>query len=211
MPENYNENQRKIWNKIAEDWSRYRKKQFEDYQKFISNKTGRLLDLGCGSGRNFVKKPDLEIYGIDFSIEMLKYAEEKIKKESINAVLVKSETDKIPFVDNFFDSAIFIAALHCIPDSDKRRNSLRELFRVLKPEAEAMIAVWSRNHEKVKKSLKGSKEVIIPWKKDREEYGRYYYIYDKKELEKLLEEAGFEIIDSRENDNIIVIARKPKN
>ena len=202
------ENQEQVWNSIADFWNKYRIKKSFELDAFVENKKGNLLDLCCGSGRNFVKKFGLKIYGVDFSEKMLEYAEDKIKKESINAVLVKSESSQIPFLENFFDSAIFIAALHCIPSEEKREETLKELFRVLKSGSKAMITVWSKNHKKVKKYYKGIKDNLIPWKKEGKVYERYYYIYDKKELEDLLKKVGFKIINSKEKDNVVFIVEK---
>jgi len=197
-------NQKKVWDRISVEWQKYRKKQFLDYNEFIKSKKGKILDLGCGSGRNFIKSGNLQFYGIDFSEEMLKYAEKNAKQKKIKIVLKKAEATKIPFEDNFFDSAIFIAVLHCISTEKKREKSLKELYRVLKPGAEAMITVWSSNHEKIKNKPKESK---ISWTIGGKKYYRYYYIYEKEELEEQLRGAGFEIISSCENKNINVIVR----
>lgn len=79
-----------------------------------------------------------------------------------------------------------------------------ELYRVLKPGVEALIMVWSRNSPRLKHK---PKETFIPWisagvKK------RYTYIYDKKEIEREVREAGFEIVSSEEDRNISLIVRK---
>ena len=66
-------NQEKVWNTIAEKWAEYRKKPVPEVIKFLKNKSGKILDLGCGSGRHFLSGK--KIYGIDFSDKMLKLAE----------------------------------------------------------------------------------------------------------------------------------------
>ena len=97
--------------------------------------------------------------------------------------------------------------MHCIAEEKKRKESLKELFRVLKKNSEALITVWSKNHIKLVNHPKNS---TVSWKKNSEKLQRYYYLYDKKELEDLLESAGFEIIlINDDGKNIIVVARKP--
>lgn len=203
--------QEEIWNIIAELWSKYKKKQYDDLKKFLKNKEGKILDLGCGSGRNFIKNNNIEFYGVDFSKEMLKLAKINAQEKGIDVHLIHSSASKLPFKNNFFNHAIYIAALHCIEKEKDRKDSLKELFRVLKKEGRAMITVWSKNHEKVKKYLEKfpSKNTRIPWKKEGIEYLRYYYIYDKDELEDLVRGIGFKIIESKENNNIILILEKP--
>lgn len=207
------ENQEKIWDRISEPWKTFRVKPLEEVVDFLKDKKGNILDLGCGSGRNFLKI-DGTIYGIDFSKNQIKFAEEYAKKEKINARLFQAEAFDLPFENNFFDAAIFITVLHCIPDSKKREKSLKELFRVMKRKAEALIMVWNKDQEKFRNS---EKEIIIPWKYNGEEHPRYYYLYNKDELVKLLKSIGFEIMRTQNVEkgtgnskrNIIVIVKKP--
>ena len=124
------------------------------------DKEGKILDLGCGSGRNFTKIK-AKTYGVDFSNSMLKFAKAQAKKKKMDVILKKAEANSLPFSDNFFDAAIFIAVLHCIPDERKRKKALKELLRVLKPNSEALITVWDKNQARFKKS---PKELFIPWK-----------------------------------------------
>ncbi len=194
--------QEKVWDNIAEEWHEFKKKQYPDFKEFIKNKKGKLLDLGCGSGRNFVKNPNLQIYGVDFSKEMLKLAKQNAKKKGVDVILKKSSVNKLSFKDNFFDFAIYISALHCLETKEKRENSLKELLRVLKPKSQTMISVWNRNSVWFKNP---KKENYVRW---RNKGIRYYYIYDKQELEDLLKKVGFKIIKSFEDKNIIFIVEK---
>ncbi|MBU2522872.1 MAG: class I SAM-dependent methyltransferase [Nanoarchaeota archaeon] len=196
--------QEKVWDKIANPWKIFRDEPFEEVIEFLKNKKGNVLDLGCGSGRNFVKI-DGKIYGVDFSSRMVEMARERAEDKNISAEIFKSEAYELPFNDNFFDHAIFIAVLHCIESKEKRKKSLEELFRVLKNGGEAMIAVWSRNEERIKNK---PKEAMVPWTIGKKKYMRYYYIYDKKEFEDLLKSIGFKIISIKEDRNIVAIVKK---
>lgn len=207
-------NQQRVWDYIAESWRMFRVKPVKEVSDFLKNKKENILDLGCGSGRNFFKVNGT-IYGVDFSEKMLKFAKDYADKSKFDVKLTKAETYNLPFEDNFFDAAIFIAVLHCIDSSEKREKSLKELFRVLKPNAEALITVWDKDQQKFSNY---KKESLIPWKINGKEYLRYYYFYDKKELVNLLELVGFEIIKvnySKNPDglyskkNIDITVRKP--
>jgi len=215
------ENQEKVWDDISHTWKMYRSEEIKEVSEFLKNKTGKILDLGCGSGRNFVKLQgfyngeDSCIYGVDFSQNMLDYARAYANKKGFNVKLKKSSALDLPFANNFFDSAICVAVLHCIPDAEKKEMALRELFRVLKSGAEAWISVWDKNQKKFKKS---GKEITIPWKYAGREYMRYYYLYDKNEFADLLEKVGFEVLKANNSENpdgfyskknIDVVVRKP--
>ena len=209
-------NQQEVWDRIARPWSIFRVKPISEVVNFLKGKTGNVLDLGCGSGRNFVKLPEgSKIYAVDFSEKQLEFAREYASKERFEVEIVKAEARKTGFDDNFFDAAVFIAALHCIPSAEEREKSLMELLRVLKPGAEAFITVWDKNQKKFE-NLK--KEAFVPWTLTGEKVMRYYYLYDKEEIISLLEKVGFEVLNVYDRDNpsglysdrnIIVNARKP--
>ena len=191
--------QEQVWNKISELWSKYRKKAPAEVIEFLADKKGKILDMGCASGRNLIANKRLEYYGVDFSEEMLKFAEQKSKNEKIKAAFFKSSLDELPFEDNFFDAAVFISTLHCIEQSSDRKKSLEELYRVLKKGREAIITVWNKNHNELAKKLQ-AREGFVNWKKDGVNYQRYYYFYDKKELENLLRKVGFKILDKKSSE-----------
>ena len=206
------ENQERIWDAISDLWKTFRSTPVPEAAEFLRTRKGKILDLGCGSGRNFVKTEGV-IYGVDFSKNQLKFAGQFAKEEKLKVKLFKTTADSLPFQNDFFDSAIFINALHCIAGKKKRENSLRELFRVMKPGAEAMIMVWNKNQERFRNE---KKDLVIHWKRDGVPYPRYYYLYDEKELLKLLEKVGFRIVrrwsiekpEGNSKRNIIVLVRK---
>jgi len=200
--------QEEVWEKIAPKWNELKNIPFPAVEKFLKGREGRILDLGSGSGRNFPHIPkNSEIYAVDFSAKMLKYAEEKAQKLHLNIKTIKADTTKIPLKDDFFDFGICIAVLHCIKGKRKRQKTIKEFYRVLKSGGKGLISVWSRNSPRLKNR---PKETFVPWasigiKK------RYTYIYDANELEEELKAAGFEIVRSWEKRNINFIIRKPSS
>lgn len=197
--------QEEVWNKISKPWKEFRAIPEKNVIEFLKGKKGNLLDLACGSGRNFVKFNG-KIYGTDFSVSQVNFAKKYAKENKINAIVNKTEADKISFEDNFFDCAIYIKSLHCIESAKSREKSLKEIFRVLKSKARVLIAVWSRNQERIKNK---PKEAQVPWTVGNKKYMRYYYIYEKEELEQLLKNIGFKIIKSWEDENIWIETEKP--
>ncbi len=209
-------NQEEIWNKIALEWSKYRDRPIEEVERFLKNKKGRLLDLGCGSGRNMTGQEGLEYYGLDFSNNMVNLAKTKSEKLGIKARISKSSLEKLNFDDDFFDYAIFISSLHCIEGEKARKKALLELYRVLKINGEAMITVWDKSQNEELSKIE-SKDAFIDWKKGDQTFKRYYYFYDQDELIYLLKEVGFEITkvessfttnQSHTKKNIVVFVKK---
>ena len=199
--------QKKVWSSIAEEWDRFKsEKPAEHVQNFLKNSTGNILDLGSGSGRHLSKIKNGKMHLVDFSEKMIEFAKKKAEKEKINAEFYVSGMTSLPFKENFFDGAIVIASLHCIKGEKNRKKAISEIFRVLKPKAEAEIAVWNKNS---KRFIKSKKEKYIKW---RDKGKRYYYLFGEDEIHRLFKEAGFKIKKVLNSErNIIFIAEKPQN
>ncbi|MCH7850594.1 MAG: class I SAM-dependent methyltransferase [Nanoarchaeota archaeon] len=197
--------QKEVWNEIAKSWSERRNELQTDVGSFLKGKSGRVLDLGCGSGRNMFKSKDVKFYGVDFSSKMIRLAEEKTKAFGIDAEFIVRDVWDTGYSSDFFDYGVFCSVLSCIKTPKKRLDSLKELYRVLKVGGEAMIRVWSRNSSRIKNLEADS---LVPWTKDGKKYMRYYHIYEFNELKTEIEAAGFKILDSYENGNIVVWVRK---
>ena len=87
-----------------------------------------------------------------------------------------------------------MAVYHHIEDNEGRMQALKELYRVLKPGGEAFITVWNRWQPRL---LAQEKEhSCVPWKTKEKTLYRYYYLFSYRELEKLVRQAGFEVIKS---------------
>lgn len=157
-------------------------------------KSGKLLNLGCGHGADFLPfKDNFELYGVDFSSEMIKLARHYSQKFGFRVNLQVADVRNLPFADNSFDWAISVATYHHLQGRDNQLTALSELRRVLKPEGEAFITVWNRCQARFwfKK-----KEVAVPWRAGGQAVYRYYYLFTYRELEGLLKKAGFRILKS---------------
>ena len=196
----------KVWNEISGSWNDFRFDVPSDVSEFFSGRTGKVLDLGCGSGRNFLKVEGVELYGIDFSEKMLDLARSKSDSLDLNVELRKAEVFDTGFPDDFFDSVLFYAVLHCVDSAEKRKKTLEEIYRILKTGCEVFVSSWGGKQARIKNN---NKECFVPWTlKDGEKFERYTYIFDLKELEDLARGVGFEIVKSWEGDNVCLILRK---
>jgi len=202
--------QENIWNNLAESWNNFRNQVMPIviyFKNKYANKKGKIIDLGCGNCRNLIPFKDFNCYGIDFSSEMLKFAEKLSRKNNFNVKLEKSSLDKLKFKDDFFDFALMIASLHNL-NEEKREISLKELYRVLKKNGLALITVWDKWQLKF---LLKKKNLLIPWRKKEKIYYRYYYLFNYFELKNLLKRVNFEILESkRYKGNIIFIVKKSR-
>ncbi len=155
---------------------------------------GSLLNVGCAHGPDFLPfRENFELYGVDFSGEMLKLAQRYAAKFDFTATLLLADARYLPFADSVFDWAISVATYHHIRGERERQAALDELRRVLKPNGEAFITVW--NHWQPRFWLSG-REVAVPWRTKDMTLERYYYLFSYHELEKLVKQAGFIVLKS---------------
>jgi SAM-dependent methyltransferase len=186
-----------IFSQIAPGWYNFRHWPIFRYElEGLARRwqKGKLLNLGCAHGPDFLPfRGSFELYGVDFSLEMLRLARKYSQKFDFTVNLSLANVSSLPFADQTFDWAISVATYHHIRDREKREVALNELWRVLAPGGEAFITVWNRWQRRF--WLK-SKEVAIPWQTKGETLERYYYLFSYPELEKLARQAGFEIIKS---------------
>jgi tRNA (uracil-5-)-methyltransferase TRM9 len=201
------EDQRKVWNNIAKSWNEYRQTIPPHVKDFIKRTHGKLLDLGCGSGRNLWKVRGQELYCVDFSSEMIKIAKETAGKRKINGKFFVMDVNKLEFKDNYFEGVLCFAVLHCIESREARLQGLKEIYRVLKPGGEAFISTWGNKSPRLKNK---GKECFIPWTaKENSKEMRYTYVYDLDEFEEDLKEVGFKINERWEDYNVNVLVEKP--
>ncbi len=219
------------YNKIADIFNKRRDwipPDFTILEKYI-NKGERILDLGCGNGRfSEIVGNKVDYYGVDVSERLIKIAEKKYP----NGKFVVIEPLILPFKNNFFDKVFCLAVLHHIPSKKFRKDFLKEIKRVLKPEGKLILTVWYLNdNQKAKrllfkytlfkligKSKLDCKDILYPWKDSRGEtlIQRYVHIFSEKELEKLIQSIGFVVKEkrilerSKKGKNIFLIAQKFK-
>ncbi len=193
----YMTTQKQLWDKIAPEWHTYKEIPSQLSESFLSKQKGTILDLGSGSGRHLTKIKDGEMVLVDFSKEMLNLAESKAKKKKIKAQFHVADMAKLPFEDNLFDGAISISAIHCTPKT-QHKKIVKELYRVLKPKAKALIGVWNQKSKRFKGTK--DKEKYIGW---TDKGKRYYYLFTEPEVHKLFKDAGFKILSSHNSEMMI--------
>lgn len=190
-------NQAQVFDRVAPGWYGFRHRtifQAELTELARRWQNGRLLNLGCGHGADFVPfKDSFELCGVDFSGEMLRLADKFADKNSFRAELIQADMRALPFADSFFACAVVVASLHHLSGLTEQLKALAELKRVLISGGEAFITVWNRTQPRF---WGKPKEVLIPWRNGKEIVQRYYYLFSYGEIEKLVRRAGFCVLKS---------------
>jgi SAM-dependent methyltransferase len=109
----------------------------------------RLLDLGCGAGRNALPlaRQGWDVTGTDLSWPMLRAAAERAGQEGLGGRvrLVRAPMDQIPAQDRSFDLIVAHGIWNLARSAGEFRRALGEAARVAKPGAGVFVFTFSRN------------------------------------------------------------------
>ncbi len=96
----------------------------------------KLLDLGCGYGRDlkYFSELGMEVHGVDISPEMIQRSKRKVPSAKLDAC----NFDALPYEDEFFD---LVFSRYAIQHTSNTEGVFRETHRVLKPRGRLIFLV----------------------------------------------------------------------
>ncbi len=175
----------KNYDKIAKPYAEYTFERILQYQltQFTSflPKKAKILDIGSGSGRDvhYLMEEGHEAVGIDLSKNLVKEAKKLVKKGNF----IHMDMLDLDFQNESFDG-IWCHATLCHILKEDALKALKEMNRVLKSGGIVYIGLREGTGEKMVRYLKSGN---LP---------KFFAFYTQTELEQLMEEAGFEVLNS---------------
>jgi SAM-dependent methyltransferase len=111
---------------------------FDQLLKGTYDTCKKILDAGCGGGRNLVYflKNGYEVYGIDpnpNAVLAVRELSATLSPANAKENFVVATAENLPFDDNSFDLVISSAVLHFAQSADHFHNMMHSIWRVLKP------------------------------------------------------------------------------
>jgi len=198
-----------VYDKIAIHFNNTRHRIWGSVKKFMTalEPHSKVLEIGCGNGKNMLYRNDLNIVGCDISQAQVDIC---LKK---GLQVVKSNMTSLPFTE-LFDNIICIATYHHLDNDDDRKKALYELYRVLKTGGKVLLTVWAMEQDEESSFRFHNSDEMVPWKSrdDGITYERYYHIYKEGQL---IEEISrlcplFIVVDLVwELGNWVVVLTKP--
>lgn len=168
-------------------WRRYNARSLALLRPWtLGRRLGRVLDVGCGTGNLLPRlaawADSIECYvGLDPSFEMLHVAGAKGAEAPFPAARLSSPAEALPLRAHSFDTAVTASSLHYWPDA---LAGLREIRRVLRPGGTLLLLDWDASRL--------SMRLLDAWM--RTTGVRYRRMYGAREVERMLGEAGFEVV-----------------
>jgi SAM-dependent methyltransferase len=189
-----------------------------------SNKSGLLLDLGGGNGRNTKYTLRTLIVTFDLAISLLEKSVNNSEQQKVAGSLPST-----PFRRQCADEIISIAVLHHFETQSLRQNVMKEYYNLCSDNGSVTITVWRKwrpeNAKKIIEAIR-KKQVFTsfidhqrPWKDSSGNIltYRFYHYYTRKELIQEINQANFKHFKIKlmggksKQDNFIVYLKKTKN
>jgi demethylmenaquinone methyltransferase/2-methoxy-6-polyprenyl-1,4-benzoquinol methylase len=151
--------------------------------------SGRLLEAGVGTGRNFPFYPMgvSSVVGIDLSPRMLARAERRRGLSPVPIELRLMDVTSLAFANDTFDAAVS-TFLFCVLPDRQQAPALRELGRVVKPGGSIRFLEYLRPHGTLRRIVS---KIWEPWVAFA--YGASF----DRHTESHLPAAGLEVDESR--------------
>src|SRR3989442_728960 len=131
------------------DWmsSHESKAEREMREKVVSSASGRVLEIGCGTGASFpYYSKDVQVVATEPDMYMLRRARRHLEERGLtNIELHRAAAEVIPFEDRSFDTVV-CCWVFCHIGADAPR-ALSEIRRLLKPGGELRFLEHVRNDD----------------------------------------------------------------
>jgi len=184
----------KLYDTIAASFNKTRFSKWDSVSKFIRSLSARsrLGDIGCGNGKYFDVRTDIEIMACDASEKQVDISWDRVyEKQYTHVEVYQADVRNIPIISDFLDAAICIAVIHHLPSYDERFDAIVELLRIVRPGGSVFFTFWAlEGIEERKETKKWRKQCnhgdyLVPWTMNDQVYLRFYHLMDTIECKRL--------------------------
>jgi SAM-dependent methyltransferase len=173
---------------------------------------GRLIDLGCGTGRLLVPfaRRGWWVLGVDLSAEMLEVAAGKARQAGVAVHLLRANLTSLEALatGSFAGAACLFSTLGMVRGADMRRRVVAQVHRLLRPGGRFVLHVHNRWFNfwdpvgrrwlvmdllrQVMGEAPGGDRVMPTHQGIA---GLTLHLFTRREIERLLQEEGFRIVE----------------
>jgi ubiquinone/menaquinone biosynthesis C-methylase UbiE len=107
----------------------------EHRRKLLTGLQGRVVEVGAGSGANFIHYPTSvsEVVAVEPEPYLRERAEHAARETSVSVSVAHGDADRLPGEAESFDAGVVALVLCTVPDP---QSALAELYRVIRPGGE---------------------------------------------------------------------------
>lgn len=107
----------------------------EHRQKLLAGLSGRVIEVGAGSGANFAHYPKsvVEVVAVEPEPYLREQAEHAAEQAQVSVSVIDGDASHLPGEAESFDAGVVALVLCTVPD---QQRALAELFRVIRPKGE---------------------------------------------------------------------------
>jgi len=154
-------------------------------QQIIPLAQGEVLEIGAGSGANFVHYDATRVsrlYALEPNPGMIRLAQKQLQRTSLNTEFLDLPGERIPLDDNTIDTVVSTFTLCTIPGIVE---AIQGLARILKPEGRLIFFELGLSPE----------AAVQRWQKRLEPIHRWLFqgLYLTRDIPSLLKQGGFQI------------------
>jgi len=165
------------------------------FQRYLPRE-GRILEAGCGLGRIiiYLSKGGYNIEGIELNEDAVR----KVKDFDKNLKIIVGDILKMSYEDNSFDAVISLGVIEHFEEGPQK--ALKEMHRILKPGGIFFVTVPYINLIRRFLYIPYNSLVVKMRRMQGLDMKFSAYLYTKKEMQLLLKDSKFEIIDIAPDD-----------
>jgi tRNA (uracil-5-)-methyltransferase TRM9 len=167
--------------------SRY--KVWDGVKNFLDslNPNCKVLEIGCGNGKNMLYRNDLQFLGIDPCDKFIEIC--KTRGLNVNFGIATA----IEIDDDMYDASLSVAVIHHLSTHSRRLHAINEMVRITKPGGKIFIEVWSVNDPKyIRYSQNNNQDTNIPFTdNNNQQVMRFYHFFTKDEFSELITAAKY--------------------
>lgn len=175
------------------------------HKNFVSGRGKRILDFGCGSGRNTLVMADMgfDIFAVDYNETCLDLTREKLSRINYDRVTyIQNIRSDIPIANAYLDVIVAWGALFYFNEKDRNEN-FKELNRVLKPDGLLLADFRTKDDFMYKKGREIEEDLFILDDSAGNLAGLNYWFCSEGKLRSLYAIHGFEIVNIEKKELIV--------
>ena len=154
-------------------------------QKIIPLAQGKVLEIGVGSGANFVHYDPAKVsklYALEPNLGMIRIAEKQRRKTKLNIEFLDLPGERIPLEDDSVDTVVSTFTLCTIPGI---ADAIRGIARVLRPNGKLIFCELGLSPD----------PEVERWQKRLEPFHHWLFqgLYLTRDIPALIVQGGFQI------------------